>query len=67
VDVFVTHAATAVDAQGEIVTDGGRVLSVTALGADTASARATAYSAIDMIDFDGRQLRRDIAEKVASE
>jgi phosphoribosylamine---glycine ligase len=63
-DVFVTHAGTAVDAQGEIVTDGGRVLSVTALGADTASARATAYSAIDMIDFDGRQLRRDIAERV---
>jgi phosphoribosylamine--glycine ligase len=63
-DVFVTHAGTTVDAQGEIVTDGGRVLSVTALGADAASARATAYSAIDMIDFDGRQLRRDIAERV---
>jgi phosphoribosylamine---glycine ligase len=63
-DVFVTHAGTALDADGEIVTDGGRVLSVTALGVDTASARATAYSAIDMIDFDGRQLRRDIAEKV---
>jgi phosphoribosylamine--glycine ligase len=65
-DVFVTHAGTALDADGEIVTDGGRVLSVTALGADTASARATAYSAIDMIDFDGRQLRRDIAERVVS-
>jgi phosphoribosylamine--glycine ligase len=65
-DVFVTHAGTAVDAQGEIVTDGGRVLSVTALGADTASARATAYSAIDVIEFDGRQMRRDIAEKVVS-
>jgi phosphoribosylamine---glycine ligase len=63
-DVYVTHAGTAVDAQGETVTAGGRVLSVTALGADTASARATAYSAIDMIDFDGRQLRRDIAERV---
>jgi phosphoribosylamine---glycine ligase len=63
-DVFVTHAGTAVDADGEIVTDGGRVLSVTALGVDTASARAAAYSAIDMIDFNGRQLRRDIAEKV---
>jgi phosphoribosylamine---glycine ligase len=63
-DVFVTHAGTAVDAQGEIVTDGGRVLSVTALGTDTAGARATAYAAIDTIKFDGRQLRRDIAEKV---
>jgi phosphoribosylamine---glycine ligase len=65
-DVFVTHAGTAVNAQGEIVTDGGRVLSVTALGADIASARATAYSAIEMIDFDGRQLRRDIAESVVA-
>ena len=63
-DVFVTHAGTAVDADGEIVTDGGRVLSVTALGSDIATARATAYSAIDVIEFDGRQLRRDIAEKV---
>jgi len=66
-DVFVTHAGTAFGDAGQVVTDGGRVLSVTALGADTASARATAYSAIEMIDFDGRQLRRDIAEKVVSE
>jgi phosphoribosylamine--glycine ligase len=65
-DVFVTHAATASGDGGKVVTDGGRVLSVTALGADTASARVTAYSAIEMIDFDGRQLRRDIAEKVVS-
>ena len=42
------------------------MLSVTALGADTASARATAYAAVEMIEFDGRQLRRDIAEKVVS-
>jgi phosphoribosylamine--glycine ligase len=63
-DVFVTHAGTAVGALGEIVTDGGRVLSVTALGEDTPGARATAYAAIDMITFDGRQVRRDIAEKV---
>ncbi|HUY59054.1 MAG TPA: phosphoribosylamine--glycine ligase [Solirubrobacteraceae bacterium] len=66
-DVFVTHAGTAFGDAGQVVTDGGRVLSVTALGADTASARATAYSAIEMIDFDGQQLRRDIAEKVVSE
>ena len=65
-DVFVTHAGTAFGDGGQVVTDGGRVLSVTALGADIASARATAYSAIDMIEFDGRQLRRDIAEKVVS-
>jgi phosphoribosylamine--glycine ligase len=65
-DVYVTHAGTAADGDGRIVTAGGRVLSVTALGADTASARRTAYAAVDRIDFDGRQLRRDIAEKVVS-
>ena len=60
-DVYVTHAGTARDADGAIVTAGGRVLSVTALGADAAAARAAAYAAADMIEFDGKQLRRDIA------
>jgi phosphoribosylamine--glycine ligase len=64
-DVRVTHAGTARDASGRVVTAGGRVLSVTALGADVAAARATAYAAADMIEFDGRQLRRDIALHVA--
>jgi phosphoribosylamine--glycine ligase len=59
--VFVTHAGTAVDGAGRVVTAGGRVLSVTALGDDLAEARATAYAAADMIEFDGRQMRRDIA------
>jgi phosphoribosylamine--glycine ligase len=57
----VTHAGTAFDADGAVVTAGGRVLSVTALGSDAAAARAGAYAAADMIDFDGKQLRRDIA------
>jgi phosphoribosylamine--glycine ligase len=65
-EVIVTHAGTAFDAAGGIVTAGGRVLSVTALGADAAAARATAYAAADMIEFDGRQLRRDIAQRVQS-
>jgi phosphoribosylamine--glycine ligase len=65
-DVAVTHAGTALNEQGETVTAGGRVLSVTALGADTAAARSTAYAALETIDFPGRQLRRDIAEKVVS-
>jgi phosphoribosylamine--glycine ligase len=60
-DVLVTHAGTARDAAGEIVTAGGRVLSVTALGDDAAGARAGAYAAADMIQFPGSQLRRDIA------
>ncbi|MEO8967781.1 MAG: phosphoribosylglycinamide synthetase C domain-containing protein, partial [Solirubrobacteraceae bacterium] len=61
-DVSVTHAGTAAGpAAGAILTAGGRVLSVTALGADAADARAAAYAAADMIEFAGRQLRRDIA------
>jgi phosphoribosylamine---glycine ligase len=62
--VVVTHAGTARDSNGHVVTAGGRVLSVTALGPDTALARASAYAGADEIDFDGRQLRRDIAERV---
>jgi phosphoribosylamine--glycine ligase len=60
-DVHITHAATARLASGELVTAGGRVLGVTALGPDLASAREAAYAAADMIEFAGKQLRRDIA------
>jgi phosphoribosylamine--glycine ligase len=59
--VHVTHAGTARGPGGELVTAGGRVLGVTALGADVDAARAAAYAAADMIDFPGKQLRRDIA------
>jgi phosphoribosylamine--glycine ligase len=58
--VDVTHAGTA-EAGGAVVTAGGRVLNVTALGDDVGAARDAAYAAADMIEFDGRQLRRDIA------
>ena len=58
--VEVLHAGTA-ESGGAIVTAGGRVLNVTALGEDVRAARDAAYAAADMIDFDGRQLRRDIA------
>ena len=60
-DVWVTHAGTARGPDGSFVTAGGRVLGVTALGADAATARESAYAAADMIDFDGKQMRRDIA------
>jgi len=63
-EVELTHAGTARSADGKLVTAGGRVLGVTALGEDTAAARATAYAAADMIAFTGRQLRRDIAAEV---
>jgi phosphoribosylamine--glycine ligase len=59
--VSVTHAGTGRSPQGRIVTAGGRVLSVTALGAKPPAARAAAYAAADMIRFEGRQMRRDIA------
>jgi phosphoribosylamine--glycine ligase len=63
-EVEVTHAGTARSGAGELVTAGGRVLGVTALGDGAADARATAYAAADMIEFEGRQLRRDIAAEV---
>jgi phosphoribosylamine--glycine ligase len=59
-EVEVTHAGTA-EQDGAIVTAGGRVLNVTALGEGVPAARAAAYAAADVITFDGRQLRRDIA------
>jgi phosphoribosylamine---glycine ligase len=59
--VEVTHAGTAQGAGGAIVTAGGRVLNVTALGDGPDAAREAAYAAADLITFEGRQLRRDIA------
>ncbi len=59
----VFHAATAADAQGEILTSGGRVLCVVGLGDDVAAAQSKAYQALEKIHFDGMQYRRDIAAK----
>jgi len=61
-DVVVFHAGTAVK-NGDIVTNGGRVLGVTALGQTVADAKARAYKAVDKIKFDGAYCRRDIADK----
>jgi phosphoribosylamine---glycine ligase len=58
----VFHAGTA-DHDGEIVTAGGRVLAVTALGAGPGEARERAYAAAESIEFDGRQMRTDIAAR----
>jgi phosphoribosylamine---glycine ligase len=60
-DVEVTHAGTATGWGDEIVTAGGRVLNVTGLGDGPAAARDAAYAAADLITFEGRQMRRDIA------
>jgi phosphoribosylamine--glycine ligase len=59
----VTHAGTAVDERGRIVTNGGRVLNVTALGDSPLAARQAAYATAQGVTFDGRQLRRDIADR----
>ncbi len=59
----ITHAGTARDANGNLVTAGGRVLNVTALGPDADSARRAAYEAVAEISFSGRQLRTDIAAR----
>ena len=58
--VELTHAGTAAR-DGDIVTAGGRVLNVTALGEGPGEARDAAYAAAEQITFDGRQLRTDIA------
>ena len=62
--IEVTHAGTA-SVGDEVVTAGGRVLNVTGLGASAAEARAHAYEAVERIEFDGAQYRRDIAARVA--
>ena len=58
----VLHAGTAESGEG-FVTAGGRVLNVTGLGDDPDAARGSAYEAADRIQFDGKQLRRDIAAR----
>lgn len=58
--VKVFHAGTKL-VDGKIVTAGGRVLNVSALGTDFTDARAKAYTAIDKIHFDGMHYRKDIA------
>jgi phosphoribosylamine--glycine ligase len=61
----VFHAGTAV-LDGQIITNGGRVLGVTALGRDLRSAQAAAYAAVAAVHFEGAHFRRDIAAKAAA-
>ena len=56
------HAGTA-ETDGKVVTAGGRVLNVTGIGASPAEARERAYAAAEKIQFDGKQMRRDIAAR----
>ncbi len=61
--VQVFHAGTRAGAKGGVETSGGRVLGVSALGADVATARQRAYAAVERISFDGMHYRRDIAAR----
>ena len=61
-DVVVFHAGTARQ-EGRLITSGGRVLGVTALGDTLEQARAAALEAIGKIHFDGMQYRRDIGHR----
>ena len=61
--VTVYHAGTTLDEQGVLRTSGGRVLNVTALGTTFAQARERAYEGCDLIEFEGKTLRRDIGAR----
>ena len=61
-NVKVFHAGTALK-ENQIVTNGGRVLGVTAWAKDLKTAQTAAYAAVEKISFDGAQFRRDIAAK----
>jgi phosphoribosylamine--glycine ligase len=63
-DVVVFHAGTRREGDGRVVTSGGRVLGVTALGGTLAEARHRAYEAARLIHFEGMQFRPDIAAEV---
>jgi phosphoribosylamine--glycine ligase len=62
-NVSVLHAGTRRTDAGTLVTDGGRVLGVTALGPDLPAALDRAYEGVDHVQFEGEVLRRDIGEK----
>ena len=63
VDVF--HAGTTISDEGELVSAGGRVLSVTARADTLVAAREQAYAAVDLIRIDGSHHRSDIAQAAA--
>jgi len=65
-DAVVFHAGTRRSADGELVTSGGRVFCVTALGSTLDDAREQAYRVYDRIAFDGKFCRRDIGLRAAS-
>lgn len=63
-DYFCFHAGTKFDENGTIVTNGGRVLGITATGKDLKEARAKAYEATEWIDFANKYMRHDIGRAI---
>ncbi len=61
-DAYIFHAGTRFK-RGDVVTSGGRVLGVTALGKDVQSAKDNVYNALEKVHFDGMQYRTDIGDK----
>ena len=58
------HAGSKFDQEGNIVTNGGRVLGVTALGEDLKAARANAYGATEWVEFGNKYMRHDIGKAI---
>ncbi len=65
-DVLCFQAGTALDGDGRLRTAGGRVLCITATGADVEAARARAYGNLARVHFDGLQARTDIGQPVSA-
>ena len=61
---YVFHSGTKFDGEGRVVTNGGRVLGVTALGDTLKQARANAYEATEWIDFENKYMRHDIGKAI---
>lgn len=61
---YVFHAGSRFDADGDIATNGGRVLGVTATGADLKAARANAYAAAEWVSFENKYMRNDIGKAI---
>lgn len=61
---FCFHAGTKFDAEGRIVTNGGRVLGITALGSNLKEARKNAYEATEWISFENKYMRHDIGKAI---
>ena len=63
-DYFCFHAGTKFDENGDIVTNGGRVLGITATGADLKEARKKAYEATEWVSFANKYMRHDIGKAI---